>query len=192
MTSPDTTQMDTASAGTTSVGITPRALLITLLVSLALNFFLLGAGTTVLVIGARVAKMRAAAATPQGPLQPVRRAAMALPPGPREDFAAAVKAVNVAQRANSQAIRQLRLEAWTALGAEKVDAPAIKAKLDQARMLEVGVRSKLDGAVVDFTATLPQSQRALVAQEMRPQPQLQQQPNAPTAPAASSQAAPTP
>ncbi|HEX7761900.1 MAG TPA: periplasmic heavy metal sensor [Caulobacteraceae bacterium] len=106
---------------------------------------------------------------------------MALPPGPRQDFAAAVKAVNVAQRANSQAIRQLRLEAWTALGAEKVDAPAIKAKLDQARVLEMGVRSKVDGAVVDFTATLPQPQRALVAQEMRPQPQLQQQPDAPAA-----------
>ena len=45
--------------------MTSRGLLIGLLISLALNFFLLGAGATVVVIGARVAKMRAAAAATQ-------------------------------------------------------------------------------------------------------------------------------
>ena len=155
--------------------MTPRWILITLLASLALNFFLLGAGATVVVIGARVAKTRALNMPPQGPMQPVRRAAMALPPGPREDFAAAVKAVNTAQHGDVLASRQLRLEAWTALGADKVDTAAIKAKLDQARALDTGVRGKVEAAVVDFTATLPQGQRALVAQQMRPQPLLQSQ-----------------
>lgn len=158
--------------------MTSRGLLIGLLISLALNFFLLGAGATVVVIGARVAKMRAATATVQGPMAPIRRAAMALPPGPRREFAEAVKAVNTTQRADVQTIRQLRLEAWTALGADKADAPAIKAKLDQARTLEMNVRDKLDAGVIDFAATLPQAQRAAIAQEMRPQPQLQQQPAA--------------
>lgn len=162
-----------------------RSLIVGLLISLALNFFLLGAGTTVLVIGARLAKLRAVAAAPQGPLQPIRRAAMALPPGPRGDFAQAIKAVNTAERQNTLTARQLRQEAWTALGADKVDAPAIKAKLGQARLMESGVRSKVEDAVVDFVATLPQNQRALVGQEMRPQAPLQ-----PQAPAAS--AAPNP
>ena len=155
--------------------MTPRWILVTLLVSLALNFFLLGAGATVVVIGARVAKARALNTPPQSPMQPVRRAAMALPPGPREAFAAAVKAVNTAQHADVLASRQLRLEAWTALGVDKVDTAAIKAKLDQARALDTGVRSKVEAVVVDFSATLPQGQRALVAQEMRPQPLLQSQ-----------------
>ena len=162
-----------------------RSLIVGLLISLALNFFLLGAGATVLVIGARLAKLRAVAAAPQGPLQPIRRAALALPPGPRGDFAQAIKAVNTAERQNTLTARQLRQEAWTALGADKVDAPAIKAKLGQARLMESGVRSKVEDAVVDFVATLPQNQRALVGQEMRPQAQLQ-----PQAPAAS--AAPNP
>jgi uncharacterized membrane protein len=166
--------------------MTPRGLLIGLLTSLALNFFLLGAGATVVVIGAQAAKLRAMNAAGQGPLQPARRAAMALPPGPRQDFAAAVKTVTIAERPNAQAIRQLRLEAWTALSADKVDAPAIKAKLDQARTLEMGLRSKIDGAVIDFTAALPQAQRAAVAQEMRPQPQLQQQPDSAKPPGATS------
>lgn len=159
-----------------------RSLIIGLLISLAMNFFLLGAGATVLVIGARLAKLRAVAAAPQGPLQPIRRAALALPPGPRGDFAQAVKAVNTAERQNTLAARQMRQEAWTALGADKVDAAAIKAKLDQARQIESGVRGKVEGAVVDFAATLPQNQRALVGQELRPQPPLQ--PQAPAASAA--------
>lgn len=162
-----------------------RGLIIGLLISLALNFFLLGAGATVVVIGARLAKLRAVATAVQGPLAPIRRAALALPPGPRGDFALAVKAVNTAERQNTLTARQLRQEAWTALGADKVDPAAIKAKLDQARLMESGVRGRVEGAVVDFAATLPQNQRALVGQEMRPQAPLQ-----PQAPAAS--AAPNP
>ncbi|MGA0600079.1 periplasmic heavy metal sensor [Caulobacter sp. KR2-114] len=161
--------------------MSPRALTITLLCSLALNFFLLGAGATIVVV-ARAVKARAVAAqTANGPLQPVRRAALALPPLSRGQFAAAVKAVNTDQRPALQQARQLRIEAWTALGSDKVDAAAIKAKLDQARLMETGARSHIEAAIVDFTVKLPQDQRAKVGEEMRPQPQLQQQPAATTA-----------
>lgn len=158
--------------------MTPRALTITLLCSLALNFFLLGAGATVLVMAHAVKTRALAAQGTNGPLQPVRRAALALPPGPRAAFAGAVKAINTQERPTLQQARQLRVEAWTALGSDTADAAAIKAKLEQARLMETGSRSRIESAIVDFTAKLPQDQRAKVGEEMRPQPQLQQQPAA--------------
>jgi len=159
-----------------------RALIITLLCSLALNFFLLGAGATIVVVARAVKNRAVAAQTANGPLQPVRRAALALPPVPRAEFAEAVKAINTEERPTLQQARQLRIEAWTALGTEKVDASAVKAKLDQARLMETGARSKIEAAIVDFTVKLPQDQRAKVGEEMRPQSQLQpQQPAATTA-----------
>jgi len=161
--------------------MSPRALTITLLCSLALNFFLLGAGATIVVVARAVKNRAVAAQAASGPLQPVRRAALALPPVQRAQFAGAVKAINTDQRPTLQQARQLRIEAWTALGSDKVDAAAIKAKLEQARLMETGARSRIEAAIVDFTVKLPQDQRAKVGEEMRPQPQLQQQPGATTA-----------
>ncbi len=161
--------------------MSPRALTITLLCSLALNFFLLGAGATIVVVAHAVKTRAIAAQAANGPLQPVRRAALALPPVQRGEFAGAVKAINTQERPALQQARQLRIEAWTALGSDHADATAIKAKLEQARLMETGSRSRIEAAIVDFTVRLPQDQRAKVGEEMRPQPQLQQQPMAATA-----------
>lgn len=144
-----------------------RWTIIALVASLALNLFLLGAGAAVIVIGARVAHQRAEVAASR-PVPALRRAAMALPAEQRPAFVGAVRSVAQAQRPNTQQARALRGDAWDGLATTQVDAAAIKAKLGQARILEFGARAKIEDALVDFAATLPQPQRAAVANAMRP------------------------
>lgn len=150
-----------------------RWTLVALIASVALNLFLLGAGAAVVVIGAKVAHQRAQMAATR-PLPALRRAAMALPADQRRTFVGAVRTAAQSQRANNQQARALRDEAWTSLGGATVDTAAIKAKLGQARTIETGVREKIEDALVDTTAALPQAQRAAVGAALRPPARLAQ------------------
>ncbi|HWA63681.1 MAG TPA: periplasmic heavy metal sensor, partial [Caulobacteraceae bacterium] len=91
-------------------------------------------------------------------------------------FAAAVARATHDQRPNILAGRDLRDQAWSALGAPTADAARIKEKLAQARTLEFAARGRIEDAVVDFAAGLPQAQRAGVGQELRPQAKPAQPP----------------
>jgi len=130
-----------------------------LIVSLALNIFLLAG------IGA-VAALGASASRPAS--QPVlRHAALSLNPDDRARFLALLRERGrIAKPANVRA-RMLRLDGWGSLGDAAFDPAAAKARLAQARQLNLDTRGDVENAVVEFAAALPQPERAALGQGLR-------------------------
>jgi uncharacterized membrane protein len=138
-----------------------RALVIALIVSLAINVFVIGglAGAVLMGYG-RLG--------PPGPPGPPRLNGMgaALSPEHREAWQAAVRgAVQTAGPQLRQA-RALRKQAWDAVAADPANPQAAQAALAQSRNLELAARGVMDRAVVDFAATLPAPERAKLAEAL--------------------------
>src|SRR6185436_16027779 len=94
-----------------------RGLLIALIVSAALNLFLIGAAAGVIALGAHMAH--------GGPARPgpaLHHAAMALSPPHRIAFFARLREVGRATRPTAQQARRLRWEAWATAGGRPFDA----------------------------------------------------------------------
>jgi len=130
-----------------------RALLIALIVSLAVNIFVLGG-----LAGAVLMGLRPHGGPPPGP---PRLAAMTenLSPEHRDAWLATLKQTAGDAGPKLRQARSLRREAWRSLMADKPDAQAALASLDQSRLLEQQARSEMDRAVVTFAATLPPEER---------------------------------
>lgn len=139
-----------------------RGLWIALIVSLAVNLFLLG--------GLAGVALRGGLRPPEPPH----------PPGPPR-LAAAGAVLSEPQRAAWQAaIRQgaetsgpkieqaraLRREAWRGLATGPVHVEATLAALNRSRALEMQARSEMDRSVVGFAATLPESDRRELAEAL--------------------------
>jgi uncharacterized membrane protein len=138
-----------------------RALVIALLVSLAVNLFVLGglAGATLMGFGWR---------RPHEPPPPGRLAAVgqALSPEHRDGWRAAMRtAVQTAGPQLRQA-RDLRRQAWEQLARDPAQPQAALTALDQSRALEGQARAIMDRAVVDYAAALPAPERAKAAQAL--------------------------
>lgn len=134
-----------------------RGLLIALIVSLAVNLFVLGGLAGAMMMGWGRQKP-----PPGGPPR-LAAAGAALTPAQREAWQTAIRQAAQTSGAKVQEARQLRREAWRGLSDETVDAQAMLAQLNRSRTLELQARSEMDRAVVGFAATLPAEERRKLA-----------------------------
>ena len=136
----------------------PRWLIVGLVVSVAMNLFLVGLGAGVITFGLNMARENAAVRpaaffwAASGMAQPARR-----------DTRRMLLSLRDQVRPDLQRSRALRLQAWNGLAAAKPDAAAIKAGLAQSRQIDIAVRSKVEDAIVDHVAQLTPADRAAYA-----------------------------
>ena len=137
----------------------PRAPVIALIASVALNLFLIAAIGVVVFVGAGAGRRIQ---------QPVlRHAAQSLNPADRAGLLTMLRTQGRAARPANQRARALRLEGWSSLGDPTFDPAAAKTKLAEARNLNLATRGAVEDAVVDFAAGLPPSERAALGQALR-------------------------
>jgi uncharacterized membrane protein len=130
-----------------------RGLLIALIISLAVNIFVLGGLAGLALIG-----FPRRGPPPPGPPRLVALGET-LTPAQRDAWKATIRQTAETGAPKLLHARQARHEAWQALTAEPVNPQAALAALDQARTLEFQARSEMDRAVVGFAATLPLDER---------------------------------
>jgi uncharacterized membrane protein len=139
-----------------------RGLLIALIVSLAVNLFVLG--------GLAGAALMGFLRPPGGPPQPgpPRLAAIgaALTPPHRDAWMTTVRQAAETSGPTLRHARELRHEAWQALARDPVDPQASLAALEQARTLEFQARAEMDRAVIGFAATLPADERGKLSEAL--------------------------
>jgi uncharacterized membrane protein len=139
-----------------------------LIVSVALNLFLIGLGAGVVALGMRLAR--------ENPARPgaLFMATQRLPQPARAGIRQMLRGVREETRAQSEQSRTLRLGAWGSLAAAKPDTAAIKQALAQSRQIDIGVRTKVEESVVDYAAQLSPADRAALAagfhQQLAPPP----------------------
>lgn len=139
----------------------PRTLVILLVVSAALNLFLVGAVVGGLVVAARAPAAGAMAGPRGGPLW---TAGEALPPDQRRAFRRALRAEAPEARRRLQEARRLRREAWAELARPDFDRAAAEQALARARALELSTRTALESRLLTFAADLPPDQRRRLAE----------------------------
>ena len=139
-----------------------RWLIVGLVVSVALNLFLVGAGAGIIALGLRLAQQSAGARpaalfwAAEGMSQPARR-----------EFRHGLIALRDQIQPDVDRSRALRSQAWGSLAAAKPDPAAIKLALAQGRQIDQAVRTRAEEHVVDQIAALPPADRAAYAAGMR-------------------------
>jgi uncharacterized membrane protein len=128
--------------------MSPRSLTIALLVSAALNIFLVGAAIGLFLFG-----------PPRHPPFPLRDAAMGLDPANRAAFSQTVRDQFDASRPLLTDARGARREARRLMLTQPFDAEATRAALARARSDDQQVRQRIEDAVVDFAAKLSPEER---------------------------------
>jgi uncharacterized membrane protein len=131
-----------------------RGLLIALVVSLAVNLFMLGGVVGLALIGLPMHR-------PPPQMGPPRLMALGetLTPGQRAAWQTTIRQTAETGGPKLMRARLMRRDAWKALATDPVNPQAALAALDQARTLEFQARSEMDRAVVGFAATLPAGER---------------------------------
>jgi uncharacterized membrane protein len=142
-----------------------RRLTIALIISVALNLFLIGAGAGAWILAQRLGHVLPVAATAQR--APLWRAGDDLPPTHREAWRTFLRehALGVAP-----ALRQSRSDrraAWDMLLQPNVDVGAVKAELARSRTADSQARGQVEDAIVDFAATLPANERVTLLEGLR-------------------------
>lgn len=138
-----------------------RGLWIALIVSLAVNLFVLGGLAGAALGGFRLRE------PPPPPGPPRLSAAGAALSGPqREAWQAAIRQGAETSGPKVEQARALRREAWRGLTAGPVDVEGTLAKLNRSRVLELQARSEMDRVAVGFAATLPESDRRKLAEAL--------------------------
>lgn len=148
--------------------MTPRRLTIALLVSLALNLFLVGLGVGAWALGPRL--MQPSPVVVQGPGRaplPFWASARALSPQYRPAFSAMLRGVLADTVGDIREARKIKRQAFDAMSSGDFDAGEVTAALDRARTLEFGARARLERDMLAFSATLPLEERANLAEAMR-------------------------
>jgi uncharacterized membrane protein len=140
----------------------PRWLIVGLIVSVALNLFLIGAGAGVIALGVRMAR-ESGAARPGAMFWATQR----LPQPARANIRAMLRDVHDQLGPDTLRSRALRLQAWGAVAAPQPDPVAIKQSLAQARQIDIGARTKVEESIVDFALKLPPPQRAALSAGLR-------------------------
>ena len=124
-----------------------RGLKIALGVSLAINVFAIGGIAGALYMRAQSAVMHG------GPAE-------ALSPADRDAFRQMIRAQIPTLRPLQQDARQARHQAMTLLQAPTFDRAAVAALMARARADDQQARSQMEGAVLDFAARIPASERS--------------------------------
>lgn len=138
-----------------------RGLWIALIVSLAVNLFVLGGLAGLALHGFRPHE------PPPPPGPPRLTAAGALLSEPqREAWQAAIRQGAATSGPKVEQARALRRKAWRGLATGPVDVDATLAALNRSRALEMQARSEMDRAVVGFAATLPEGDRRKLAEAL--------------------------
>lgn len=147
-----------------------RQLTAALIVSVALNLFLIAAGITFIALDAHRPRHR----LPERPT--LRAAALSLAPDQKTKFIALLEIEgDRVQGANRQA-RALRAAAWGSLAAARFDPLVAKADLARARALNQASRAQVENGVLDFAAALPTADRARFGAAMSRPPSVQDHP----------------
>jgi uncharacterized membrane protein len=139
----------------------PRWLIVGLVVSVALNLFLVGAGAGIVALGLSIAQQSAGGRpgvffwATNGLPQPSRHKVRSWLASEREQI-----------RPDVERSFAVRVQAWDGLAAAKPDPAAIKQGLAQGRQLDLTVRSKVEDGVVDQVAALPPAERTAFAAGM--------------------------
>jgi uncharacterized membrane protein len=137
----------------------PRPIL--LVVSLALNLFLIGTVVGGLVVGQR---LRAIRPPPERGGPALWAAARGLSPEHRDAYREVLRGEGGEVRAKLRAAREARMQAWKTLGQEPFDADAVRQRLAAARTQDAAARQELEERLVAFAAGLPDDERARLAQ----------------------------
>jgi len=143
-----------------------RGLWIALIVSLAVNLFVLGG-----LAGAALIGFPEREPPPQA--GPPRLAALgeALTPAQREAWRSTIRQAAESTGPKIHEARTLRREAWKTVAHDPVDTQAALRALNASRTLELQARSEMDRAVVGFAATLPIEERRKLADALsQPRP----------------------
>jgi uncharacterized membrane protein len=138
-------------------------LIVGLVVSVALNVFLIGAGAGVIALGRTMARENPAA-QPAGALMV---ATAGLPQPDRRAFRQMLRDEGAQVRADALRSRAIRIDAWNGVTDAKPDAAAIKAKLAESRQVDIGVRTKVEDRIVDYVLAQAPADRAAFAAGMR-------------------------
>lgn len=138
-----------------------RGLVIALIISLAVNLFVLGGLAGAVLMGFPLHR-------PPPPQGPPRLAALGaeLTPAQREAWQSTIRESAVTAGPKIRQARLLRDQAWRSIAADPVDTQAVLAALNQSRTLELQARSEMDRSVVGFAATLPASERGKLAEAL--------------------------
>jgi uncharacterized membrane protein len=136
-----------------------RTLWIGLVVSLAVNLFLIGAVVGGLVIGSRLHAGRPGLR----PGPPLWAAADSLSPERQGAYRQALHGEAGDVRGKMREARMVRRQAWLGLRADPFDAKATVSGLDHARALELDARGAVERRIVDFAVTLTPAERAQLA-----------------------------
>jgi len=137
---------------------TDRRLKILLIVSLAINIFLLGAGITTAVLGARMIHDRMES---RGPM--MLRASRALPDDEREMLRRMMRERAMIAAPTLRAAREARREAARLIAEPAYDPKAVAAAMARARENESKARALIDEGVVAFLPSLTPERRAALA-----------------------------
>lgn len=135
--------------------MTPRGLTIALLISAALNVFLIGAGAGLALTHAFWPGGMAAPSA-----NPLRVAAQRLDPDNRQAMLELLQDLNQANGPVLLDARRERREVRRLLTTQPFDKVAALAALTRARADDVQVRTQVEAAMVDFAARLSPEQRA--------------------------------
>lgn len=153
--------MTTSPTVVKALEVSPRALTLALIASVALNLFVIGAVVGGVVVGHRLREAAPASARPR---QPLWAAADALPAEHRRAYRQMLRGEAMGVGDQLRQARRARREAWTQLGADPLDRPAVARRLSEARALEMTARGGVEDRIVDFAADLPPAERAALAQ----------------------------
>ena len=142
-----------------------RWLLTGLVVSLALNLFLVGLGVGARVFGAGKRGPQAEAAGPRR--APLWMAGRGLSEAYRPAYRQVLMGATRETRADLVESRRLKRKAFDAMAATPYDAQAVAADLERARALEFKARSRLEQDITAFAATLPPEERSALSESLR-------------------------
>jgi uncharacterized membrane protein len=156
-----------------------RGLLIALIVSLAVNLFVLGGLAGMAVIGGF---HRHPPSPPPGGPGRLNGIGASLAPEHRQAWQATMRSAVETALPQMRQARTLRHAAWSAIAAEPANPQAAISQLDQSRALEGQARAVMDRAVVGFAVTLPREDRAKLAEALSHRDQRRGPPGGPQGP----------
>ena len=142
--------------------MTPRALTIALVASVALNLFAVAAGTTLYVTRAGVEDKVAEQRRPGGRV-PMFAMLEGMDAPVRDRVRAAMRDSALAARPDFEAARAARRSAVEMAGGERFDPAAVSALLEQSRQAEARGRARLERDMITLFQSLEPKDRAALA-----------------------------
>lgn len=145
-----------------------RWLLVGLVVSLALNLFLVGLGVGAMVFGAKGHPGEPPRAGEGGQRRaPLWMAARGLSEQYRPAYRQVLVKATLDTRADLTEARRLKRRAFDMMASDAYDPKAVAADLEKARGLEFRARTRVEQDITAFAATLPPEERSALSESLR-------------------------